>query len=75
MPTFHWYALFFVLTSWGEGKQFGSLQVIKDVSVSIGKGKVVCIIGPSGSGKSTFLCSLIHLEKITSGRIKSRDRF
>ena len=50
-------------------KQFGALQVLKDVNISIEKGEVVCIIGPSGSGKSTFLRSLIHLEKITSGRI------
>ncbi len=55
-------------------KQFGSLQVLKDVSVSIDKGEVVCIIGPSGSGKSTFLRSLIHLEKITSGRIIIEDQ-
>ncbi len=50
-------------------KLFGSLHVLKDVSLSINKGDVVCIIGPSGSGKSTFLRSLIHLEKITRGRI------
>jgi polar amino acid transport system ATP-binding protein len=55
-------------------KQFGSLQVLKDVSISIEKGEVVCIIGPSGSGKSTFLRSLIHLEKITSGRIIIEDQ-
>ena len=50
-------------------KLFGSLHVLKDVSLSINKGDVVCIIGPSGSGKSTFLRSLIHLEKITRGKI------
>jgi polar amino acid transport system ATP-binding protein len=50
-------------------KLFGSLHVLKDVNLSINKGDVVCIIGPSGSGKSTFLRSLIHLEKITRGKI------
>ncbi len=50
-------------------KLFGELHVLKDVNLSINKGDVVCIIGPSGSGKSTFLRSLIHLEKITRGKI------
>jgi polar amino acid transport system ATP-binding protein len=50
-------------------KSFKELQVLKDVSVSVEQGDVVCIIGPSGAGKSTFLRSLIQLEKITSGRI------
>lgn len=50
-------------------KSFGSLQVLKNISVSVSKGEVVCVIGPSGSGKSTLLRSLNHLERITSGRI------
>ena len=36
-------------------KSFGSLKVLKDVTVDIYKGDVVCVIGASGSGKSTFL--------------------
>lgn len=36
-------------------KNFGDLQVLKDVNMKIQKGEVLCIIGPSGSGKSTFL--------------------
>ena len=50
-------------------KSFGSLEVLKDISIEIKKGEVVCIIGPSGSGKSTFLRCLNKLELVTSGRI------
>jgi polar amino acid transport system ATP-binding protein len=50
-------------------KRFGSLHVLKGVSLDIGKGEVVAVIGPSGSGKSTFLRCLNHLETIDQGRI------
>ncbi len=50
-------------------KSFGTLQVLKDIDLSVKKGEVVCIIGPSGSGKSTLLRCLNHLERITSGRV------
>ena len=45
------------------------MEVLKDISVTINKGDVVCVIGPSGSGKSTFLRCLNMLEKPTSGKI------
>ena len=54
-------------------KSFGSLEVLKDVSLSVKKGEVICIIGPSGAGKSTYLRSLNQLEKITSGKIFIKD--
>jgi len=50
-------------------KNFGELKVLKNCSLSVEQGEVVCLIGPSGAGKSTFLRSLNHLEKITSGKI------
>ena len=50
-------------------KNFGKLEVIKDISLDINEGEVVSIIGPSGSGKSTFLRSLINLETINGGTI------
>ena len=49
------------------GKKFGSMEVLKDITVDIYKGDVVCVIGPSGSGKSTFLRCLNRLEEPTSG--------
>lgn len=50
-------------------KRFGTLEVLKGVSLQLGKGEVVAIIGPSGSGKSTFLRCLNHLETIDRGEI------
>ena len=50
-------------------KHFGSLEVLKNITVDICEGEVVCIIGPSGSGKSTFLRCLNRLEKASSGEI------
>ena len=35
-------------------KTFGSLEVLKDISIEVNEGEVVAIIGPSGSGKSIF---------------------
>ena len=50
-------------------KTFGDLNVLTDISTTISKGDVVCVIGPSGSGKSTFLRCLNLLEKPTAGHI------
>ncbi len=50
-------------------KWFGSLHVLKDVSLTVNPGEVVVIIGPSGSGKSTFLRCLNYLEPINDGYI------
>jgi len=50
-------------------KSFGSHQVLRDISLTVDRGEVVCVIGPSGSGKSTFLRCINHLEKLDGGRI------
>lgn len=51
-------------------KNFGSTQVLKDISFSMEKGEVLAIIGSSGSGKTTLLRCLNFLEKATSGSIE-----
>lgn len=48
---------------------FGSLDVLKDVSIDIKEGEKIVVIGPSGSGKSTFLRCLNRLENPTGGHI------
>jgi len=53
----------------GVHKRFGRLEVLRGISMEVGRGEVMCIIGPSGSGKSTFLRTINHLEKINSGRL------
>jgi polar amino acid transport system ATP-binding protein len=54
-------------------KNFGSLEVLKGVSLEVEKGEVVAIIGPSGSGKSTFLRCLNRLETIDKGTIRIEE--
>ncbi len=50
-------------------KNFGALEVLKDISTDIYEGEVVVVIGPSGSGKSTFLRCLNRLEEVSSGTV------
>ncbi|RPA63601.1 amino acid ABC transporter ATP-binding protein [Gordonia oryzae] len=50
-------------------KSFGTLQVLKGISLEVAKGEVLCLIGPSGSGKSTFLRCVNHLEVVNAGRL------
>lgn len=54
----------------GLQKNFGSLEVLKEINTEIKKGEVVVVIGPSGSGKSTFLRCLNRLEEPSGGKIE-----
>lgn len=53
----------------GVRKSFGSLEVLKGITMDVSAGQVTCLLGPSGSGKSTLLRCINHLESIDGGRI------
>jgi polar amino acid transport system ATP-binding protein len=55
-------------------KSFGSLEVLKGISIEVAKGEKLSIIGPSGSGKTTLLRCINYLEKPTSGHIFVDDK-
>ena len=50
-------------------KSYGTLEVLKDVNLSIKQGEIVSIVGPSGAGKTTLLQIIGSLDKPDSGRI------
>jgi polar amino acid transport system ATP-binding protein len=50
-------------------KSFGALHVLKGITLEVGKGQVLVMVGPSGSGKSTFLRCINHLEQVNAGRL------
>lgn len=54
-------------------KSYGALHVLRDVSLAIGQGEVVSIVGASGAGKTTLLQILGTLDRADSGSILYRD--
>ena len=72
-----------MITTTNINKSYGALHVLRDVSLAIGQGEVVSIVGPSGAGKTTLLQILGTLDKADSGtvvydnvdvgRLKERD--
>lgn len=50
-------------------KRYGAFFALKNVSLEVSKGEVVCIVGPSGGGKSTFLRTINGLAPIDSGTV------
>ena len=51
-------------------KQYGNLQVLKGVSLSVKKGEIVSLVGPSGAGKSTLLHIIGTLDKPNGGQVE-----
>ena len=54
-------------------KNFGSLEVLKDINLTVEEGEKLVIIGPSGSGKSTLIRCMNYLEEPTAGDVYIND--
>jgi multiple sugar transport system ATP-binding protein len=55
-------------------KNFGAVEVLKDINLQVETGEFVVLVGPSGCGKSTLLAMIAGLEPISSGTIQIGDR-
>jgi len=50
-------------------KRYGTLDILKDINVSIDAGEFLVLVGPSGCGKSTLLNCIAGLEPISGGSV------
>ncbi len=55
-------------------KRFGSVEVLKDISLDVEEGNFLVLVGPSGCGKSTLLNTIAGLETVTAGEIRIAGR-
>lgn len=64
----------YIIRVYQLSKNFGKLEVLKNISLHVKRGEVVTIIGPSGSGKSTFLRCMNLLEVPSGGKMYYKDK-
>ncbi|MDF1726260.1 MAG: ABC transporter ATP-binding protein [Sulfitobacter sp.] len=53
----------------GVSHSYGDTEVLRDISLDVASGQIVCLVGPSGCGKSTLLRFLGGLERPNQGRV------
>ncbi len=58
-----------ILSGANLSKQYGELEVVKGVSISVAAGEFICLVGKSGCGKTTLLSLLSGLEHPTKGKV------
>jgi ABC-type branched-subunit amino acid transport system ATPase component len=49
---------------------YGTVPVIRDVSIAVGPAEIVAVIGPNGAGKSTLLKAIVGILRVTNGRVQ-----
>ncbi|MBW2092652.1 MAG: ABC transporter ATP-binding protein [Deltaproteobacteria bacterium] len=63
-----------MLTLENVSVNYGPIQAVRDLSISVSSGEIVTILGPNGAGKSTTLKAIMGLHPASSGRIIFKDR-
>jgi iron(III) transport system ATP-binding protein len=58
----------------GICRQFGNVRALDDVSLSVQRGEIICLVGQSGCGKSTLLRVIAGIDKPDSGRVRLDGR-
>ncbi|MBW3244270.1 ABC transporter ATP-binding protein [Epibacterium sp. DP7N7-1] len=53
----------------GISHSYGETEVLRDISLDVASGQIICLVGPSGCGKSTLLRFLGGLERPSAGRV------
>jgi branched-chain amino acid transport system ATP-binding protein len=58
----------------GLSVNYGKAKALEDVSLDVGEGEIVCIVGANGAGKTTIIRSISGLKKPASGEIWYKDK-
>jgi branched-chain amino acid transport system ATP-binding protein len=63
-----------ILTVDGVDSGYGEVQVLEDLSLTLGEGEIACLVGPNGAGKSTVLKTSFGMLEPWTGSIRLGDR-
>jgi len=63
-----------ILTVDGVDSGYGEVQVLDDLSLTLGEGEIACLVGPNGAGKSTVLKTVFGMLEPWTGSIRLGDR-